>query len=302
MENSNIVSDRNRNFSSRSKIRTKPYNKYSIAFCRFSRRQEWLSHLYWFNKNNGDYSINLLPDDDANFMTDMNINVNMWKNVPQTSKEWHQWNEYNEDWLKGITVLSAVANLDSYVRSIIKICVCSQPCILNDQNSHEGILTCEYSKGRLMTLTSSLTKGPWDKRMDNFKDKLEIQFERNSFANLDDIKNLRNKIAHYIFNVDYYSGNNDFNVLDNGFPKISLEDFKRYLNTLRDVALDIDKKLMCKYIGNFELLDFIYRNKDKPFATCRRDYNAMGKGLPHFEVVSKVYLKRVYKYLDICTF
>lgn len=296
--------------------RQQPLNKYSIAFARFSKRREWISHFLWFSYFTSDIASKGLSEDentDENiFKRNMKIPDELWRSLPQSQNAWKIWRSRTENWSRVNVLASDIANLESYLRNITRICFESNPNALLGYATFQDGLNSKRSK-RTEKLTNQgvrfCTEDSWSKRAHSMEELLsvpEYYFPKETIEILDTARQKRNKAAHFLNESSYFSEFNDFSddltksLESNVFPQISLEYLKNYLDTTYRLTEKLDSFLLKRHIGCYEPLDFActwIRENQKKTITWATEYNKNIQTLPHIRPIRKKEAKKITKYI-----
>lgn len=241
------------------RVRDTPIKKSSNAFLRFAKRQKWLIDMYLYNIESNAFASECL------------FNEGHLKMKVNNNEKFKKRNIYSSKWLGGSLLVSAVANLDSYIASIIEICIYSRPDIQVSLKSflrgimytdglYENIKVKKYELNQLIT---SCNKGSWSRRMKSFEVNLDVNIHEidNVFLEeLELIRKTRNKLAHFLFEVDFYSKEGDYYGNNPEYQNIDKRTLMNWLDKLRKVAETIDEQLLHKFIGNYELMIFVIQH------------------------------------------
>ena len=157
-------------------------------------------------------------------------------------------------------MVSAAANLEMYLGHIMRTALFSDPFVVfGKPRALDGVtllkqgIELPYSE-----FAEGVTKGDWNSRSAAFVKTFGvglILLNRNKSV-LEDIRNIRNSFAHG-FGRELTIPEPGI-LADAGTVKLSQDKLKKYLGVISSVAREIDRYLMDRHIGCFELIHFFH--------------------------------------------
>ncbi|MCZ8178317.1 MAG: hypothetical protein O9309_04765 [Rhizobium sp.] len=208
--------------------------------------------------------------------------------VPPTVDMWLKANDALGNWLRLSALVSAVAFHEAYISRIVRTALMSDPlCRYGASGELDG--TILLKRGIEIDYEAdqkSLTRDVWSTRAANFRRIFKAADTSVMFpiARLEKMRELRNEFAHgFGRSLDVPEPSD---LVDRLSIKISQATLLNYLGTLSKSASAIDRFLMEKYIGCFEIIHLYHVCKaDRPTQTAR-DFkkHLIGSGFPNASV------------------
>lgn len=184
--------------------------------------------------------------------------------IPRTVSDWLSANDALQNWLRLSALVSAAANLEMYLGHVIRTALFSDPFVVfGKPRALDGVTLLKQGiELPYSDLVEGVTKGDWNSRSSVFAKAFGVcllVFQENKAA-LEDIRNTRNSFAHG-FGRELSIPEPGI-LSDGGTAKLSQEKLKRCLGVISKAAREIDRFLMDRHIGGFELIHLFHRSAD----------------------------------------
>lgn len=184
--------------------------------------------------------------------------------IPCTVSDWLSANDALQNWLRLSTLVSAAANLEMYLGHVIRTALSSDPFVVfGKPRALDGVALLKQDiELPYSDLVTSLTKGDWNSRSSAFSKAFGVCpliFHENK-SDLEDIRNTRNSFAHGFGRE--LSIPEPGSLSDGGTAKLSQKKLKRYLGVISKTARDIDRYLMNRHIGCFEIIHLFHSSQE----------------------------------------
>ena len=185
--------------------------------------------------------------------------------IPTTVADWLAAQGNLENWLRLSAVVSASSYLETYMRQVVRSALMSAPlCRHGAGQAFDGITLLKLGKELpFEDEIKSVTRRDWTSRTTALKKlfgSVPLELTAN-IARLERIRSLRNNFAHGFGRsldvpqpTNFSGGHSD---------KLSAKVFLTDLGAMSKVAASLDKLLLSKFIGNFELLYFYHNWRSK---------------------------------------
>lgn len=192
--------------------------------------------------------------------------------IPPTVTEWLDARKELENWLRLSALVSATAYHETYLRQIIRSALMASPLLrLGSPHLVEGTVLLKAGKELPFSHEiEMITKGDWNTRSANYVKLFGWPYPGKPFAvqPLEKIRKLRNEFAHG-FGRDLDPQDPSVGTV---LPakRLTHEKFLEYIGILSKSAAQIDRHLLGKYIGNFELIHCYHEWKTR--SRSKRDF------------------------------
>lgn len=256
-----------------------PLRSRSIAINEFNDRQTELNEHFWsfvVMTENARYLAREAGKSDASTSTATLFHASGpdVSRVPPTVDLWLKANDALGNWLRLSALISAVAFHEAYISRIVRTALMSDPlCRYGATRGLDGTvllkrgIEIEYESDQ-----KSLTRDVWSKRAENFKRIFNATDTSVMFpiARLEKMRELRNEFAHgFGRSLDVPEPSD---LVDRLSSKISHATLLSYLGLLSKSASAIDRFLIEKFIGSFELIHLYHVWKADNPAKVARDF------------------------------
>lgn len=270
-----------------------PLRSRSIAISEFNDRQTEINEHFWsfvVMTENARYLAREAKKSDTGTLTATLFVAGGpdVSRIPKTVDQWLKANDALGNWLRLSVLVSAVAFHEAYMSRIIRTALMSDPlCRFGASRVLDG--TALLKRGEEIDYESDqklLTRGEWGARAANFKRIFGATDTSKMFpiAKLEKMRILRNEFAHgFGRSLDVPEPSD---LLDRLSGKIPQNKLLSYLAVLSDSATAIDRYLMTKCIGSFELLHMYHGWKTNNTSKTARDFkkHLVANGFPDSNV------------------
>jgi len=184
--------------------------------------------------------------------------------IPKNVSKWLIANDSMQNWLRLSSLVSATANFEMYIGHAFRTVLLSDPFLrFGKPRTLDGITLLKQGiELPYADVLEGLTKGDWNSREASFLRILKVMplVVHYNKSSLEEIRNLRNSFAHGFGRELVVPEPGAFG--DSGTAKLSEVNLKKYLGVLSRVARDIDRHLMEKHIGCFDLICHFHKKSD----------------------------------------
>jgi len=195
-------------------------------------------------------------------------------------KDWS--NAFNQlsNWTNLNGLMAVSANLETYMASVVRLALESDPGILFDASKKiDGIMLLKHGEQRKLSFNSeimSCTKGDWSSRIRAYKNIFggAPKILTDKCTELDAIRKIRNNIGH-AFGRDLDKSRDHGVKTTSPMEVVTPERAVKYKKLIWDVAKAIDKHLLIHHVGEFQVLG-LYHQK-LPLLKDIYDVNARAK-------------------------
>ncbi|RVB73023.1 MULTISPECIES: hypothetical protein [unclassified Mesorhizobium] len=270
-----------------------PLRSRSIAINEFNDRQTELNEHFWsfvVMTDNARYLAREAEKADAKTSTATLFHARgpNVSRIPQTVGLWLMANDALGNWLRLSALISAVAFHEAYISRIVRTALMSDPlCRFGASRDLDGTvllkrgIEIDYEADQKL-----LTRNVWSTRAANFRrifgaTDTSVMFP---IAKLEKMRELRNEFAHgFGRSLDVPEPSD---LVDRLSGKISQPTLLSYLAVLSKSASAIDRYLMAKCIGSFEILHLYHVWKAANPAKTAQDFkkHLIGNGFPNANV------------------
>lgn len=202
---------------------------------------------------------------------------------------------------------------ETYLRTVVSLALESKPaCVLGCPEKIDGVFLLKTKSGYgelnsreylFKSEIDSICSGIWENRAKNYERLFGSQPFQNEISKLDEFRNKRNSIAHYIARKkEEYESTVSPQASD---PiRISPTAIKRYFALIYGTATKIDKHLHTAFIGSYDILKFYYfhaRNNDLTTETPKRVARELRKQLGSYglQTVGQEYYTSLIEYFSL---
>lgn len=274
--------------------RHSPLRSRSIAINEFNDRQTEINEHFWsfvVMTENARYLSRKAKKSDPEILTATIFQAggSDVSRVPKTVDEWLKANDSLGNWLRLSALVSAVAFHEAYMSRICRTALMSDPlCRFGATRELDGIallkrdVEIDYEADQ-----KSLTRDTWSKREANFKRIFDPTDTSKMFplVDLEKMRRLRNQFAHGFGRSLDVPEPSDLQERVSG--SISQTTLLRYLAILSDSASAIDRYLMSKFVGSFEILHMYHgwKTNNDPNSSAREfKRHLVANGFPEANV------------------
>jgi hypothetical protein len=193
--------------------------------------------------------------------------------IPATVSDWLLARDELENWLRLSSLVSASSYLEVYLRQVVLCSIMSHPCCrFGSTRAVDGTF---FLKARVEIPyerdLERVTKGDWAARFAAFRDLFEDVPQSLSphISILEKVRKIRNSFAHgFGRDLDVPSPIS----MIGPTTRISHNTLLKHLGVLSKAAESIDKFLLAKFIGAFEVVYFYHEWKARPLAGKEKSY------------------------------
>lgn len=221
-------------------------------------------------------------------------------NVPDWASDYKEFN----NWVRLNALMSLNSYFEIYLTTVLALAIESDPGQLhNTSKKIDGAMLLKYSN--TYSYSEAIKKcavGEWSKRIAAYEKLFRFippQLLAKQ-ADLEKIRKLRNNVGH-AFGRDIQDSRERGVRQIKQIERLSQERLKKYLGTVYDVVLDIDKHLLETHIGAFELI-YCYHELKKSFMakhlTAERALEIRKKLGREGPKISRVYSRAIVDYYD----
>jgi hypothetical protein len=161
------------------------------------------------------------------------------------------------NWTRLNALMAAVSFFEIYFKSVISLALTSDPGVIKGKSKIlDGILLFKIGiHDDFNDEIKDCIIGDWNKRNSTFKRMFgeSPQILENNIGTLEAIRELRNGVGH-AFGREPSAYEEKIGLVDPPMNRLSHETLIEYLKLLDRVSKEVDKQLLDKNIGNFELL------------------------------------------------
>ncbi len=178
-------------------------------------------------------------------------------------KDWS--NSFNEldNWMNLNALVAISSNLETYIATIVPFALESDIGVLYGIGQHiDGVTIVKHGNKTNLDFDNTIkncTMGSWQSRINNYEKTFGYipQYLKDNLSDLDKIRNIRNNVAH-AFGRDIESARQNGNLTPQPIEKLSREKFLKFQKVTWKTALEIDKHLYIKHIGEYQALIFYH--------------------------------------------
>ncbi|KTC61732.1 MULTISPECIES: hypothetical protein [Pseudomonas syringae group] len=233
----------------------------------FKKYTKEYERMFWAQITSKKYVFSKLGSSGADWKDDVELHLNCdgvdRDNLYKDLRDWSSAYNQLEKWTVLNGVMAVSANLETYMASVIKLALESDPGLLfASSRKVDGMHGVKF--GRKIGFDSdkevvSCTKGDWSARVKAYErvfGKTPEVLQKN-IGLLDEMRRVRNNIGH-AFGRDIESSREHSvkNILP--MESVSIERSIKYKKTVWMVAKAIDKHLLMTHIGEYQLLRFYH--------------------------------------------
>lgn len=234
---------------------------HSVPFRLFKEYHEELNAYIWANYAGAKYVYNWLAKHGATWGDAARKHLTFPKYIWNfdTLKDWSDSYNKTQNWINLNAVVAMSANLETYLASIIKLAIESDPGVLiNASHKVDGTILLKENRHQFDVYAEhaeKCTKGTWSTR---FKE-LELLFGPlpstviSHTSMLDSIRRMRNNVGH-AFGRDIDDARNIRSMQILSPDIVSMQRLKNWLGCVYEVATEIDSFLMSNNVGEYQLI------------------------------------------------
>ncbi|EPV1127209.1 hypothetical protein ACV17F_005195, partial [Vibrio harveyi] len=288
--------------------RWKAKDDYSYAFRLFSKHHTYMNSLYWAHvpaMNNVQYQCRKHLKTNPTPKTQIAFNLS-GKNAHRVADNLQDYSEDLKDfdnWTRLNTLVSVLSYFEIYLSTVVSLAIESDLGLIHSvPKKIDGVMVLKNSPEDSYSFfdkSELITKGTWHQRVSNFLSLFSlapISLGCN-IAELEKMRKLRNNVAHaFGRDIDKTRSRHTLEILP--IERLSEERLMRYMELIMNIAKDIDKQLLERHIGEFELIHFYHTVKDELDPTSPvKSLKAKINGL-YVKNKSTAYCKALMEYYD----
>jgi hypothetical protein len=260
--------------------RYKPLTQRTFALRAFNDHESEINRHYWSFKVISDYSGFIARTEAEVHPAKRTAEVFSAsgpdsKRIPATVTDWIKARGELENWLRVGALVSASAYLELYLRQSLRSALMSDPFLrFGKSRSVDGVTLLK--NGIEIPIDNELkllTTGDWptrSRRFDKMFGGIPALLDAGRIKALERIRRLRNSHAHGFGRA--LTAASPLQLVQNVTARVSADQLVRDLGTVSKVAASIDKFLLEKFIGNFELIYFYHEWQYKPRLTTEKSF------------------------------
>lgn len=238
--------------------------KYTWAFQVFKKHHTYLNSLLWSHIHPSEYVTKTAKSQKADIHTLFNVKADDQRTIKKEFKDWIiNYQEFN-NWTRLNCLMSLSSYFEIYLTTVISMALESDPGQLYSATKKiDGALLLKYSADYSHEdLTKQCTMGQWSKRISGYKalfNYIPSQLKSNE-GDLEKMRKLRNNIGH-AFGRDIEKSREKGVKQIKSIETLSLNQLKKYLNAVYQVAIGIDEHLLKNHIGAYETIYCFHKLK-----------------------------------------
>ncbi|RBW64436.1 hypothetical protein DS893_14565 [Vibrionales bacterium C3R12] len=254
-----------------------PFNRweakddYSYAFRLFSKHHTYMNSIYWAHvpaTNNVQYQCrkHLKATPIPKTQTAFNLSGKNSHRVADDLKDYSDHLKDFDNWTRLNSLVSVLSYFEIYLSTVVSLAIESDLGLIHSvPKKIDGVMVLKHSSEDSYSFfdkSQLVTKGTWPQRVNHFLALFHLApiSLGSNIAELEKMRKLRNSVAHaFGRDIDKTRSRHTLEILP--IERLSEERLMRYMELIMKIAKDIDKQLLERHIGEFELIHFYHNVK-----------------------------------------
>lgn len=196
-------------------------------------------------------------------------------------------NEF-DNWTRLNTLVAVLSYFETYLSSVVSLAIESDLGLLYSiPKKIDGVMVLKHGGQEdysFFNKSEEVTKGEWSQRSSNFKKifKSVPSIITDNVSSLERMRKLRNNVAHaFGRDIGETRARETMDILP--MARLAEKTLQKYMELILNIAKAVDQQLFPTHIGEFELIHFYHRHKEK--------YSGSSEAKDFKDEINKLYIQ-----------